>query len=184
MHYATQQSRQFTVRSTAMIQGVNVWSTAAQLQYRGRRRPAYAATIPRPPYESSFWASKEAYETSRSRECGRRARHACDALLGASHGVSSARPATINHRHFTPAAAASHTPHAIVNLLLPLLLYRVTSRPPDISPLSNSIVYPSDSESSSKWHAWFAIVVRSGASLLGRRLPSRVQQHSALSAVS
>jgi len=77
MHYATQQSRQFTVRSTAMIQDVNVWSTAAQLQYRGRRRPAYAATIPRPPYESSFWASKEAYETSRSRECGRRARRAC-----------------------------------------------------------------------------------------------------------
>jgi len=38
-----QQSRQFTARSTAMIQGVNVWSTAAQLQYRGRRRPAYAA---------------------------------------------------------------------------------------------------------------------------------------------
>ena len=136
-----QQSRQFTARSTAMIQGVNVWSTTAQLQYRGRRRPAYAATIPRPLYESSFWASKKAYETCRNRECGRRARRACDALLGASHGVSSARPATINHRHFTPAAAASHTPHAIVNLLLPLLLYRVTSRPPDIPPLSGHLLH-------------------------------------------
>jgi len=36
------------------------------LQYRGRRLPAYAATIPRQLglYESSSWTSKEVYETS------------------------------------------------------------------------------------------------------------------------
>ena len=30
-------------------------------------KPAYAATLPRPVYESSFWTSKEVYETSHDR---------------------------------------------------------------------------------------------------------------------
>jgi len=32
-----------------------------------RRRPAYAATVLRPVYESSFWTSKELQETSLNR---------------------------------------------------------------------------------------------------------------------
>ena len=41
-----------------------------------------------------------------------------------------------------------------------------------------------ETASSSKWHPGSPVAVRAGASLLGRRLPSRVRQHSALSAVN
>ena len=37
----------------------------AKFQRGGHRRPTYAATLPRPVYESSFWTSEEVYGPSR-----------------------------------------------------------------------------------------------------------------------
>ena len=60
----------------AMIQGVNSALSPDQSMLNSRSTatrlsaadvsPAYVATIPRPVYESSFWTSKEACETSHS----------------------------------------------------------------------------------------------------------------------
>ena len=61
----------------------------------------YIATLPRPAYESSFWTTKEVYETSHNR---RKSRHSgCVAMCPTAHAYRPSVIVLMNYKkHFSP----------------------------------------------------------------------------------
>ena len=79
VNFGIRQQQRFKTRIQHLCQNVRVKTSVQPLHGRRasgvttaarRRRPAYAATLRRQVYNSSFWTSTEVYETSRDR--GRR----------------------------------------------------------------------------------------------------------------